>query len=141
MVAFDGPHNGWRSIVLPMALEDELVMNAVLTVASFHFHLYYQQEDVLIDMAGNYERDDSSAQLYGAVVRGLRQRQNLRGYDQRAQLSILLTTLLLLVVAMVTGSPDFPIMFKALQSALTVIEGSCIGHGDLADFIFRQFQK
>lgn len=126
-----------------MALEDELVMNAVLTVASFHFHLYYQQEDLLRELPlGSYEQQGaSSAQLYGVVVRGLRQRQNLQSYDQQVQLSILLTILLLLVVAMVTGSPDFPIMFKALQSALTVVEGSCIGQGDLAEFISRQFQK
>lgn len=141
MVAFDGPHNGWRSIVLPIALEDELVMNAVLTVASFHFHLYYQQDSSKHLSLGNYEADEASTQLYGAVVHGLRQRQNLQSYDQQDQLSILLTILLLLVVAMVTGSPDFPIMFKALQSALAAIERSCIGQGELADFISRQFQK
>ena len=141
MVAFDGSHNGWRSIVLPIALEDELVMNAVLTVASFHFHLYYQQDISRYLSLGNYKTDEASAKLYGAVVHGLRQRQNLQSYDQQVQLSILLTILLLLVVSMVTGSSDFPIMFQALQSALTVIEGSCIGQGDLAEFISRQLQK
>lgn len=137
MVAIDGPHNGWRCLVLPVAQTDELVMNAVLAVSAFHLSLTHSdlQEDRQLPYL-------TPEKLYTTVIDGLQQRQDLRRYDRSTQQTVLLSILVLLVAVMVNGSSDFPTMFRALESALEAINGEeTIGTGDLADFLRRQIHK
>lgn len=45
MIAFDGFHNGWRHLILPLAQIDNLVLNAVLAAAEAHQRI--NQENLL----------------------------------------------------------------------------------------------
>ncbi|KAM0424306.1 hypothetical protein ACHAPT_010452 [Fusarium lateritium] len=133
MIAIDGPHNGWRHLVLPIAESDELVMDAVLAVSLFHSPRLLQ-DDLAIDQI----KQDH----YARAIRGLQKRSQLRDCDRSNQQSILITILLLLTAVMVNGSSDFPILFGMLQSAIDVIGGEVkLGSGDVAEFLVRQVHK
>ncbi|KAM0258750.1 hypothetical protein ACHAPA_011070 [Fusarium lateritium] len=133
MIACDGPHNGWRHFVLPVAEHDELVMDAVLAVSLFH------SPQVLQDLpaTGQPEQDH-----YARAIQGLQKRSQLSDCDKPNQHSILLTILLLLTAVMVNGSSDFPILFGVLQSAIDAIGGDMeLGSGGIAEFLARQIHK
>ncbi|KAH7268943.1 hypothetical protein B0J15DRAFT_391281 [Fusarium solani] len=133
MIAIDGPHNGWRYLMLPMAESDELVMDAVLAVSLFHSSRVLH-DDLVIDQI---EQDH-----YGRAIQGLQKRSQLRDCDRSNQQSILITVLLLLTAVMVNGSSDFPILFGMLQSAIDAIGGEVeLGSGDIAEFLVRQVHK
>ncbi|KAM6508240.1 hypothetical protein FALCPG4_018121 [Fusarium falciforme] len=133
MIAIDGPHNGWRYLMLPMAESDELVMDAVLAVSLFHSSRVLHN-DLVIDQI---EQDH-----YGRAIQGLQKRSQLRDCDRSNQQSILITVLLLLTAVMVNGSSDFPILFGMLQSAIDAIGGEVeLGSGDIAEFLVRQVHK
>lgn len=145
MMAIDGPHNGWRHFVLPMAHADDLVMNAVLTVSAFH--ITCSQEDPEDRLAKPkpiplpYANTTTNAEaLYEQTIQGLKNRCALNTAEARH--SVVLTILLLLIVVMVTGSDDFPLLFGMLQSALDAIGGEeHLGGSDMGDFIIRQIRK
>ncbi|KAF4836808.1 Transcriptional regulatory protein moc3 [Colletotrichum siamense] len=154
MVAIDGLHNGWRHLVLPIAHLDQLVLNSVLTVASFHRYGQHLSQSKNLDV-----REDSlpvppglsyqlstnanppASQLYAWTIADL-QRRDLGHSDQSSRLSILLAILVLLVAVMVTGSDDFPLLFRLLESALEAIGGEdSLGEDELSRFIVRQVHK
>lgn len=133
MIAVDGPHNGWRHLMLPIAETDELVMDAVLAVSLFHSSRILQN-----DLAIDQIKHDH----YGRAIQGLQKRSQLRDCDRPNQQSILITILLLLTAVMVNGSSDFPILFSMLQSAIDVLGGEAeLGSGDIAEFVVRQVRK
>ncbi|KAM0558013.1 hypothetical protein ACHAPJ_005180 [Fusarium lateritium] len=133
MIAADGPHNGWRHLVLPIADRDELVMDAVLAVSLFH------SPEILLDIPST-ERPKQDH--YARAIQGLQERSQLRDCDQLTRHSIILTILLLLTAVMVNGSSDFPILFGMLQSAIDAIGGDTeLGSGGMADFLVRQVRK
>ncbi|EEU33678.1 uncharacterized protein NECHADRAFT_56269 [Fusarium vanettenii 77-13-4] len=133
MIAIDGPHNGWRYLMLPMAESDELVMDAVLAISLFHSSGILHK-DLVVDKA---EQDH-----YGRAIQGLQKRSQLRYCDRSDQQSILITVLLLLTAVMVNGSSDFPILFGMLQSAIDAIGGEGeLGSGEIAEFLVRQVHK
>ncbi|KAL0929700.1 uncharacterized protein CTRU02_215343 [Colletotrichum truncatum] len=156
MVAIDGDHNGWRRLVLPIAHIDRLVLNAVLSVASFHLtSRQYSRKQRLLSgdkcslMTATFTSDSKSSwstnlqaiHLYNCVITEL-QRRDLRGSDNSKRLFILLAILTLLVAVMVTGSDDFPALFRLLESALRIIGGEeSLGKDELATFIMRQVRK
>ncbi|KAM5352760.1 hypothetical protein ACJ41O_005482 [Fusarium nematophilum] len=117
MVAIDGVHNDWRHLLLPLAQTDELVMDAVLTVSAFHFHINKLADKLHTDSqqyssfgipdTGDYYVPDPY-QLCGRTLKGLRQRQELLNGDQTMKHSVLVTILLLLTAVLVTGGSDFP---------------------------------
>ncbi|KAL2679385.1 hypothetical protein Neosp_010159 [[Neocosmospora] mangrovei] len=133
MIAVDGPHNGWRHLMLPIAETDELVMDAILAVSLFHSSRTLQN-----DLAIDQIKQDH----YGRAIQGLQKRSQLRNCDRSNQQSILITILLLLTAVMVNGSSDFPILFAMLQSAIDVLGGEKeLGSGDIAEFVVRQIRK
>ncbi|KAM6523111.1 hypothetical protein FSOLCH5_003730 [Fusarium solani] len=133
MIAIDGPHNGWRYLMLPMAESDELVMDAVLAISLFHSSGILHK-DLVVDKA---EQDH-----YGRAIQGLQKRSQLRYCDRSDQQSVLITVLLLLTAVMVNGSSDFPILFGMLQSAIDAIGGEGeLGSGEIAEFLVRQVHK
>ncbi|KAH9226477.1 hypothetical protein K456DRAFT_1754827 [Colletotrichum gloeosporioides 23] len=154
MVAIDGLHNGWRHLVLPIAHLDQLVLNSVLTVASFHRYrqrlsqsksLDFREDslpappDLSSQLSAN--ANPSASQLYACTIADL-QRRDLGHSDQSSRLSILLAILVLLVAVMVTGSDDFPLLFRLLESALEAIGGEdSLGEDELSRFIVRQVHK
>ncbi|KAF5976385.1 acriflavine sensitivity control protein acr-2 [Fusarium bulbicola] len=130
MIAVDGPHNGWRYLVLPVADRDELVMDAVLAVSLFHRPNILQH----IPLSNRPSRD-----FYARAIRGLQSRSQLYNCDQH---SVIVTILLLLTAVMVNGSSDFPILFGMLQSAIEAMGGDAtLGSGEMAEFLIRQVRK
>lgn len=154
MVAIDGLHNGWRHLVLPIAHLDQLVLNSVLTVASFHRYgqrlsqsksLDFREDSLPAPPGLSYQLsandNPSASQLYACTIADL-QRRDLGHSDQSSRLSILLAILVLLVAVMVTGSDDFPLLFRLLESALEAIGGEdSLGEYELSRFIVRQVHK
>ncbi|KAG7405531.1 Acriflavine sensitivity control protein acr-2 [Fusarium oxysporum f. sp. rapae] len=133
MIAIDGPHNGWRHLVLPIADHDELVMDAVLAVSLFH------KPEILQDISLAVRPEE---EYYARAIHGLQERSQLRDYNQLTRHSIILTILLLLTAVMVNGSSDFPILFGMLQSAIDAIGGDMeLGSGGTAEFLSRQIRK
>ncbi|KAE9570001.1 hypothetical protein CGMCC3_g13854 [Colletotrichum fructicola] len=154
MVAIDGLHNGWRHLVLPIAHLDQLVLNSVLTVASFHRYGQRLSQSKSLDFREDSlpappglssqlsaNANPSASQLYACTIADL-QRRDLGHSDQSSRLSILLAILVLLVAVMVTGSDDFPLLFRLLESALEAIGGEdSLGEDELSRFIVRQVHK
>ncbi|KAI7761716.1 hypothetical protein LZL87_013866 [Fusarium oxysporum] len=133
MIAIDGPHNGWRHLVLPIADHDELVMDAVLAVSLFH------KPEILQDISLAVRPEE---EYYARAIHGLQERSQLRDYNQLTRHSIILAILLLLTAVMVNGSSDFPILFGMLQSAIDAIGGDMeLGSGGTAEFLSRQIRK
>ena len=130
MLAIDDTSNGWRHIVLPISIADPVVMSAVLAASANHAS---SKSDVLLSVA---------QVSYTAAIKGLQDRRDLRRHDQLANCYTTLTILLLLVSAMVTGSPDFPPLFKMLKSAMKALGNkSGLWSGQLGEFLLRQTQK
>ncbi|KAE8351221.1 fungal-specific transcription factor domain-containing protein [Aspergillus coremiiformis] len=131
MVVMDDKYNGWRSLILPIAVSDKMVMDAVLAVSAFH--LSHKSGGRLL------VRPDK---LYAQAILGLQDRSSLNEYDMLARQSVFVAIITLLVGVMVNGSSDFPILFHMLQSALDAVGGEGgLGHGEIADFLLRQIRK
>ncbi|KAM0352347.1 hypothetical protein ACHAPU_002012 [Fusarium lateritium] len=150
MVAIDGIHNDWRDLLLPLCQQDELVMDAVLTVSAFHFHINnlasnLKQARNKFDPFGVSSHESyvpDPYQLLGRTLHGLRKRQELILGDQTTQHSVLITILLLITSVLVTGGSDFLILLRMLESALDAIGGKeRLGTGILAAFIMRELHK
>ncbi|KAK1494868.1 hypothetical protein CCUS01_13562 [Colletotrichum cuscutae] len=147
MVAADGHHNGWRHLVLPIAHMDPLVLKSVLAVSSFHL----SNQRRTAESEGNTHQVTRSRlhntsvvpmQLYATTIHDLGRRRDLEAHDRSSKIRTLVVILVLLVSAMVTGSDDFPMLFRLLESALATIGGEdCLGHDELSAFIMRQVYK
>ncbi|OGM51231.1 hypothetical protein ABOM_000060 [Aspergillus bombycis] len=131
MVVMDNKYNGWRSLILPLALSDQTVLDAVLAVSAFH--LSHQGR------SGPMVGPDK---LYMQAIVGLQKRSCLDEYDMLTRQSVFVVILTLLVGVMVNDSSDFPILFHMLQSAFDTVGGERgLGNGDMADFLRQQIRK
>lgn len=130
MVVVDDKFNGWRHLVLPIAHTDDLVMNAVLAASAFH----------LSGMSDQPVADPDK--LYARAINELLKRRDLTGYEIRTRQSVILAIVVLLVVVMVNGRSDFPIMFHLLQSAIDAIggEGGFADGGEVSEFSKREIR-
>ena len=147
-MAVDGAHNGWRYLVLPYAHQDSLVLNAVVTVSSFHLWMNLPSSDRFPFSIPGAARGGSDPafpnpnDLYRQVIRDLWRQSDLVNYEPDKKHSIVVTILVLLVGAMVTGLPDFPMLFRMLESSLDAIGGKeASDKADLAKFISLQVNK
>ncbi|KAH7149104.1 hypothetical protein B0J13DRAFT_297199 [Dactylonectria estremocensis] len=141
MSAFDGVHNGWRHLILPLAHRDELVMSAVLATAIAHQGLEQLFKNRLHNNLNTLWHPRSS-RMYARTIRGLRERQELVHSDLSSKHSILVTILVLLSAMMVTACSDFPVIFRMLESAVDAMGGKQgLGEGELPEFIMRQVHK
>ncbi|KAM0417417.1 hypothetical protein ACHAPT_012566 [Fusarium lateritium] len=130
MVVIDDRNNGWRSLVLPLACIDEVVMSSVMAVSAFH----------LSEKAVGQRFVDAST-LYSKAICELQKRQDLQQYDVHARYRIIISIIVLLLAMIVNGSSDFPIMFRMLQSALDMVGGENTGSRVMADFSTSQIHK
>jgi len=131
MVAIDDYHNGWRTTILPMACVDEVIMDSVLAVSTFH--LQRTTCDLLVPEPN---------ELYVRALRGLQKRQHLDQHNTEMNLSVFTAIIVLLVCIMVNGHADFPILYRMLRSALDAVGGeSGLGSGDVSAFLIRQIRK
>lgn len=146
MMILDGPHNGWRYLILPMARTDSLVRDAILAVSCFHLCLssINSRCPSAEDAVSQWQFPGpglNPRHLYARAIKGLHSRQ-LMSYDGASQLPILVTIMVLLTSSMVTGDQDFPILFRMLQSAFDALGGEQgLGQCDLAAFLVRQIHK
>ncbi|KAI6781929.1 uncharacterized protein J7T54_005139 [Emericellopsis cladophorae] len=130
MLVIDSTCNGFRHLVLPIALTDDLVLSAVLAASAFH-------------LAGNKGYNAHPESLYAGAIHKLQQRRELTGCDFETRQRVILAIVVLLVVVMINGCSDFPVMFRMLQSALDAIGGEeeLVHGGEVAEFSLRQIRK
>lgn len=146
MTAIDGMHNGWRHLVLPMTSNNELVLNAVVTVSLYHIAFnQFARNDASSNTneasaATSLVRDPN--EMYNRVISGLRNQPKLNTCDNKTKTSILVTILVLFVGAMVTGRTDFPLLARMMESAIEAVGGEdCLPENDVATFIKQQIHK
>lgn len=126
----DDHHNGWRHLVLPIATDDSLIMESVLSAVAFHFS------------ANISDRLLNSNVLYGAAIKSLRQRQDLSVYNVYERQIIVLCLLVLIAATIVNGTSDFRLLFNLLDSAWNAAGGEqALVHGELGLFLLRQVLK
>jgi len=130
MAIIDDSNNGWRYFILPIAYNDDLVMDAVLSASAFHF-------------AANRNQDTHDAsKFYTQAISRLQERRNLTLSDRDSRRSVFLALLVLLVTVIVNGYQDFPLLFKLLESALIAVGGeNQLSQDDLGVFLRRQIRK
>ncbi|KAL1874765.1 hypothetical protein VTK73DRAFT_184 [Phialemonium thermophilum] len=110
MEVMDDHRNGWRRVLLPLACADEMVLSSVLAVSAFHLSINAPQ-------APRQTGADPMV-LYSRAVSELRRRSDLHSCDPDTVRRILVTIVVLLCATMVSGIPDFPIIFRMLRAAL-----------------------
>ena len=101
MVAIDGAANGYRNILLPLALTDELVREGVRVTA-------------LDFLASNRPTIRTQADQAMQVILS-RQRSRSSSHPRLVDVSAWATTILLLTAEIVTGGSDFPRLFTMLK--------------------------
>ncbi len=148
MIAIDGSHNGWRSLVLPLSQRDPLVMQAVISVSTSHVDLNRESTSqpyapCLASFARSQNHTATNPLIaFHKVVSLLRRQCDLDTTSTDKRHSVLLTILVLLVGVMVNGRSDFPIILRMLESAIAASGGEQkLGTGPVADFIRIQARK
>lgn len=131
MVVVDGRYNGWRHLILPAAMDDDLVMSSVLAASAFHLSRTHHPAAC------------DPGTLYRQAIQKLQRRRDLSTCDRDTRQMVVLAIVVLLVAVMITGCSDFPVMFRMLQSAVDAIGGDdgLREGGDLAQFSLRQIRK
>ncbi|KAJ3463554.1 hypothetical protein MRS44_008340 [Fusarium solani] len=87
MVVIDDRNNGWRSLVLPLACMDELVMSSVMAVSAFHLSERAESHPLV-----------SAGMLYSKAIFNLQKRQDLHHYDIHTRYRIIVSIIVLLLV-------------------------------------------
>lgn len=102
MVVFDSISNGYRDIILPLAVQDDVVKRAVCVVAAHHL--------------GGRSTEASQAALAGqvAIISKLLQDSFQHQVSSSLKISTWISTLVLLVGENITGGQDFIHLVKML---------------------------
>jgi diphthamide synthase (EF-2-diphthine--ammonia ligase) len=130
MVAIDDDSNGYRVLLLSIAETDALVMNVVLSASAYH--LSSKSRNLL----------QVGQRLRMATIQGLLCRGDLASNDSMTNCFNIATILVLLVIEMIMGSSDFPVVFAMLKTGLDAIGGEHIlGADSLGKFLIRQIRK
>jgi hypothetical protein len=108
MVAIDDESNGYRAIILPTVERHPSVLKAVLASSTYHIALRLSSSTGALQHAQKFytQAIDELMRLSSDIT------------TDSTQTSRILTTLVMLVCAMITGSCDFPILFKMLVSLI-----------------------
>lgn len=147
MVAVDGPYNNWRHILVPFAHYDDLVLQAIMAVASCHIHLVRSvQTDTISTLGSSRETFESFPpelhQMYQTIFSKLQLSSGIERLSSHKKHSILMTILVLLTGAMVTGRSDFSLFYGLLGSASDSMgDEASLGRSDMARFIKSQVAK
>ena len=107
MVALDDDTNGYRSLILPMAIEDDVLRQAVSVVAAQH--LSCQRPEL---------RKAAEAG-HAAIISRLRSDSLHQSADEVFNKSTWATLIVLLVGETVTGSADYGFLIQMLLSLST----------------------
>lgn len=129
-MVIDDCNNGWRRLVLPLAQVDGLVRDAVISASMFGFSTHVKHQSLEPNIA------------YQKVIRRLRHKQDFFCQNVFERQSVVLTLLLLLAGVIVSGSSDFRIIFRSLESFLSAVDDDLIFTEDeLGRFLYLQVQK
>lgn len=130
MLSIDDASNGWRYMVLSVAVSDDVVNSATLAAAAYHASLKSSGFSLVAQRS------------YTKAIKGLQERRNLESHDKIVNCYNILTILILLTSAMVTGTSDFVPLFKMLKSAITTVgDEDGLGSAELSKFLVRQVRK
>ena len=130
LVIIDDDTNPWRRLVLPLIYHDDLVRDAILLVSTCYIST--RSNNQLLRPIITYYK----------VIHRLRERQDILTHDAMAKDGVLVSLLLLLAAAMITGLPDFRGIFNLIEIFLqaTHHDSTLIG-GDLGTFLLSQIEK
>jgi hypothetical protein len=103
-VAFDGISNGYRSLLLPLAWEDDLVRFALLASSANHLRFRYPK---LTNLALNFQ--STAIEKLAWLSKSGNRPGNLRP-------AILAAIILLLISGMMNGGSDFEILLNMAKS-------------------------
>ena len=122
----DADNNGYRNLILPLALEDPLVQRAVMVVSAFH--LGTQQNELR----------QQAEMCRAAILARLRQDVMGGSVEHVLNMSTWATLVILLVGETVTGSSDFVRLFSMLRSFTSLQNGNPLGSRGLSTFLDYQ---
>lgn len=124
MVVLDGDSNGYRSLILPLATRDDLVQQAVTSVASLHL---CRADPALRPMAEN-SRDK--------VIKLLQSASTAQEQANVFSISTWATVLVLLVGELAGAGDHYPYLLRMLCS----LKGNAVDHSnrDLVQFLSSQ---
>lgn len=123
MVVFDGKFNGYRDLILPMAVEDDLVKEAVSVVSMYHLARQRGGSPVAAD-----------ARLQ-EIIRQLRHRTDTFSLSD---ISAWVTIVVLLTGETVTGGTNLPYLFRLLQHLMDANSASDQGGSAIHSFLKEQ---
>ncbi|KAL7916717.1 hypothetical protein GGI35DRAFT_433886 [Trichoderma velutinum] len=132
LVVFDGPSNGFRRHMLPLAWDNELVRYALMAISANHMRFRRHQ---LLSLALNFQ--STAIEKLSAMSKT----DNPTG-DMRV--AVLATIILLLITDMMNGGPQFHLLFGMVTSW---IDGTNCGsvplahqthHSDMEVFLLDQ---
>lgn len=130
MVPVDDERNGWRHLILPLAHSDQLLKDAVLSASAYHFSMTVSPQQFAPDA------------IYHRAIRRLKARQDLQRYTVAEKQAVILTLLVFLTTALVSGSSDYRIVLRLLDAAVKAAGGDqALQGGELGLFIVRQIHK
>lgn len=104
MVLLDSDFNGYRSVLLPFACEDDLVRCTIMTASLYHKSVH--QPGL---------RNKADVYYMNIIQRLRRQAGDVHGHDGALKLSTWATVVLLLVVENVSGGTNMPQVFRMLR--------------------------
>lgn len=129
LVPFDGPTNGYRTILLPFASENALVRDALLAASANHLRF---KQSKLSDIAFN---------LQASCVEKLSESSRITQCSPDAILNVLATIVLLLISGMMDGPDAFQAVYNIAKSWLKFMgESPQQIQGHLADFLRGEIQ-
>jgi hypothetical protein len=130
MIAIDDLYNGYRALLLPITEMDEMVMNVVLSASAFHLS---SRSTSLLRLGQKYRM---------ATIQSLLCRGDLERNDFTTNHFNILAIMVLLVIEMINGGSDFPVLFSVLKHGLKAM-GTELKRGNtpLETFLFHQTRK
>ena len=124
MVIIDGPDNGYRNLILPMATHDSLVQQAVCTVSGYAL---WQDNPTLRASA-----DDARSE----VIQTLKNASMLPNSDHVFSVSTWVTLLVLLVGEVILGGDHYAYLLRMMCSLRENVVSTA--DPDLVQFLQRQ---
>ncbi|KAH0523228.1 hypothetical protein TsFJ059_008263 [Trichoderma semiorbis] len=104
LVVFDGPSNGFRYHMLPLAWDIELVRYALLAMSANHMRFRRHQ---LLPLALTFQ---------SAAIEKLSAMSKMDNYTSDTSVTVLATIILLLITDMMNGGPQFHLLFGMVTS-------------------------
>lgn len=123
MLILDGKHNGYRNLILPIALEDRMVRQAVCSVVGLHI---WRSNPDLYALAS-----ESRAK----VIQQLKEASNQLATDRVFSISTWVTLMVLLLGELVLGGDHYTYLLRMMCSMKA---RSIDGNAEILGFLSRQ---